>query len=83
LQMAQLEGDPLQIGPVDGQRRQQFGVAVTRDHLGADRFRRQAQPLGYVSLNRRRGVGVVTDRAAEDGGGDVLAGPLDSLAVAL
>src|SRR5271154_3234775 len=67
LQIADLGREALQPGAGEGDRAEQLGVTVTRDHLGGDVLARQSQPLKDTRLEvrarRRVGADLARHRA--------------------
>ena len=65
LQVADLEGEPLEPGAGDRERREQLGVAVARDDLRRDVLARAGRAAPDARLDRRRGRRVGPDRAGD------------------
>ena len=63
LEVADLGREAVERRAGAGQRGQQVGVPVARDHLGGDRLALQAEPSQGVLLDPRVGVGVRADGA--------------------
>ena len=73
LQMAYFGGEVFHGRRDDAEGAEEASVAVARDDLGGDRFRRQVHFFGDVVLNGRRGGGVGADGAGDHAHGDIRA----------
>ncbi len=82
LQMADLDGEPLDRAGDDAERREEHGMAVARDHLGRDRLDFEAELGRDMRLDCRIDIGEGADRARDGAGRDILAGGDQAVAVA-
>ena len=82
LEMADLDGDALHGRGDHGERREERGVAVARDHLGRDRLDCESELLRDVFLDARVDVGEGADRARDGAGRDLAPRRDQPLAVA-